>query len=93
MALFQCQISTKAIFLLYNSLLVCPPMYSEIQDLSISPPAPRLVHVQALSAAGAACMEVHMLLLLCCYSNHPGECYWDFAATDPLSEWSLAQKK
>lgn len=34
-----------------------------------------------------------MLLLFCSYSNRPGECYCDFAATDPLNDWSLAQKR
>lgn len=57
MVLFQCQISTKASFLLYNSLLICPPMYSEVQDLLIFPPVPWLVHVQAVSVAGAACTK------------------------------------
>lgn len=82
------RLQKTASFLLSNSLLVCPPMHSEIQDIFIFPSVPWLVHIQL-----SQWPEVPMLLLFCFYSNHSRECYCDFAATAPLSEWSLAQKR
>lgn len=93
MVLFQCQISTKASFLLYNSLLICPPMYSEVQDLLIFPPCPLAGSCTGCLSGWCSLYKMPMLLLFCSYSNQPGECYCDFAATDPLNAWSLAQKR